>query len=126
MGDGAFPRHPGCQRGHFVERDAGVIADAALRRAERDVVLHAVAGEDFDLAVVHLNRTRHGDLSLGVREDLPDAGLEVEDAGGAIELLEHRREDRTVGSRHGAPRGLVETRQRTVTPFGESSMPRRR
>ena len=63
--DGALPGHPRGQRGHFVERDAGVIADAALGRAERDVVLHAIAGEDLDLAVVHLHRTRHDDLPLG-------------------------------------------------------------
>ena len=72
--DGALPRHPRRQRRHFVERDVGVIADAALGRAERDVVLHAVAGEDLDLAVVHLHRARHDDLPLGVGEDLPDAG----------------------------------------------------
>ena len=92
--DGALPRHPRGERGHFVERHVGVIADAALRRAERDVVLHAVAGEDLDLAVVHLDRARHDDLPLGVGEDLPDAGIEAEDARGAVELLEHRVEDR--------------------------------
>ena len=63
---------------------------------ERDVVLHAIAGEDLDLAVVHLHGTRDDDLPLGMREDLPDAGIEVEDAGGAVELLEHRAEDGAV------------------------------
>ena len=90
--DGALPRHPGGERRHLVERDARVIADAALGRAERDVVLDAIAGEDLDLAVVHLDRARHGDLPFGVREDLPDARLEVEDAGRSVELLEHRAE----------------------------------
>ena len=74
--DGALPRHPRGERRDLVERDVRVIADAALRRAERDVVLHAVAGEDFDLAVVHLDRARHGDLPLRVGEDFPDAGIE--------------------------------------------------
>ena len=94
--DGALPRHPGGQRRHLVERHAGVIADAALGRAERDVVLHAIAGEDLDLAVVHLHRTGHGDLPLGMRQDLPDARLEVEQAGRSVELLQHRPEDRSV------------------------------
>ena len=94
--DGALPGHPGRERGHFVEGDVGVVADAALCRTERDVVLHAIAGEDLDLAVVHLHRTRDGDLPLRMREDLPDAGLEVEHAGGDVELLEHRVEDAAV------------------------------
>ncbi len=100
--DRALPRHPRRERRHLVERDARVIADAALRRPERDVVLHAVAGEDLDLAVVHLHRARHGDLALGMREDLPDARLEVEKPGRAVELLQHRIEDRSVG-RHDPP-----------------------
>src|SRR5919197_846744 len=94
--DGALPRHPRRERRDFVEIHAGVIADAALRRTERDVVLHAVAGEDFDLAVVHLHRTRNDDLTFGTGEDLPDARFEGEESRGAVELLEHRAEDRTV------------------------------
>ena len=94
--DGALPRHPRRERRHFVERDVRVIADAALGRAERDVVLHAIAGEDLDLAVVHLHGAGHDDLALGLGEDLPDAGFEIENAGGDLELLEHRREQRTV------------------------------
>ena len=85
--DGALPGHPRRERRHFVERHAGVVADAAFGRAERDVVLHAVAGEDFDLAVVHLDRTGDDDLALGMGEDFPDAGLEVENARRAVELL---------------------------------------
>ena len=63
--DGALPGHPRRERGHLVERHVRVIADAALRRAERDVVLHAVAGEDLDLAVVHLDRARDVIWRLG-------------------------------------------------------------
>jgi len=70
-----------------------VIADAALRRAQCDVVLHTIAGEDLDLAVVHLHGTRNDDLPLGVREDLPDAGIELEDASRLVELLKHRGKD---------------------------------
>ena len=89
----AFPRHPGRQRRHLVERDVGVIADAALGRTERDVVLHAVAGEDLDLPVVHLHRARHGDLPLRVRQDFPDAGVEPQQPRRSVEFLEHRVEN---------------------------------
>ena len=37
---------------------------------------------------------------LGMREDLPDAGLEVEDAGRAVEFLEHIREESIRVRRH--------------------------
>src|SRR5262249_48108451 len=77
----------------FVERHAGVVADAALRGTERDVVLDAVAGEHFDLAVVHLHGAGHGDLAFGMRQDFPDARVEAEDARGPVELLKHRIEN---------------------------------
>ncbi len=50
---------------------AGVVADAALRRAARDVVGDAPAGEDLDRAVVHRGRDRHLDRLLALTED-PD------------------------------------------------------
>ena len=103
VGDGAFPRHPGGQRRHLVKRDAGVVPDAALGGAKRDVVLHAKAGEHFDLAVVHLYRARHDDLPLGAGEDFPDARLEAEDPGCSIEFLQHLVEDGR--RRHSAPGG---------------------
>jgi len=68
---------------------AGVIANAALRRAERHVVLNAIAGKDLDLAVVHLDRARDDDLALGMREHPPETGLEIQNARGPLELPEH-------------------------------------
>ena len=59
----AFPGHPGGQRAHFVQRHVGREADAALGRAARDGVLHAIAGEDFQPAVVQLHRDVDGDLA---------------------------------------------------------------
>ena len=53
--DRAFPGHPGGQRAHFVERHVGREADAALGRAAGDGVLHAIAGEHFDAAVIELH-----------------------------------------------------------------------
>src|SRR5215472_7067184 len=96
MGDGAFRGHPGGERRHLVERDAGMIANASLGWTEGDVVLHAVAGEDDDLAVVHLDRTRHGDLPLGAGEDSPDASFEADEPRGLLELLQHRIEESAV------------------------------
>ena len=67
-----------------------------LAGPERDVVLHAVAGEHLDLAVVHLDGARDDDLALGMRQHLPDAGLEIENAGRAFEFLEHAGEQSAV------------------------------
>jgi hypothetical protein len=96
VGHRTLPRHPRGECRHLVERHIRVIANAALRWTERDVVLDAIPREYLDLAVVHLHRTGHDDLSFGVSQDAPDAGIEFEDAGGAIELLEHRPEDAAV------------------------------
>ena len=46
--DGALPRHPHRQGFHLVEGDVLVIAQAALGGTTGDVVLDAIAGEDFD------------------------------------------------------------------------------
>src|SRR5687767_7743063 len=118
MRDGALPRHPCGERGHFVERDTGVIPDAPLGWTERDVVLDAVAGEDFDLAVVHLDRTRHRDLAFRMGEDFPDARIEPEQAGGDVEFLEHRVEY-GAGSFHVSPVKLL------VKPTGQGTVPSR-
>jgi hypothetical protein len=63
--DGRLPGHELGQRANLVEVDLGVVADAALVRTARAVVLHAVAREDVDLAVSE--RHRHLHLNLAVR-----------------------------------------------------------
>ena len=83
--DGAFPGHPGCEGADFVERDVGAVADAALAGAAGDGVLDAVAGEDFDAAVIHGDGDVDDDFAGGVAEDLPDASVEVETAGSFVE-----------------------------------------
>ena len=60
----ALPRHPGGQGLHLVERHLGVVADAALGRAARDVVLDAEALEDLHRAVVHQGGDRDDELAL--------------------------------------------------------------
>src|SRR5262245_49300790 len=79
-----------------------MIANASFGRSQRDVVLHAKAGEDLDFAVVHLHRTRDRDLSLRMGENFPDSWLEIENSGGAIELLQHGVEDRSVRCHSGS------------------------
>ena len=53
--DGGLPGHQGGQAGRFVHIDLGVIAEPALHGAARAVVLHAVAGEGGQLAVIALD-----------------------------------------------------------------------
>ena len=72
--DGALPGHPHGQGLDLVERHVRVVADAALGRAAAQVVLDAVAGEDLDAAVVHLDREVDGQLALGLAQDLAQAG----------------------------------------------------
>src|SRR6202789_3324537 len=83
--DGALPGHPGGEGADFVERDVGRVADAAFGGAARDGVLDAIAGEDFDAAVVHGDGDVDDDLAGGVAQDFPDAGFEVESSGGLVE-----------------------------------------
>ena len=126
---GALPGHPGGERRDFVEADVGMVANPTLGRPERDVVLHAIPREDFDLAVVHLNRTRDDDLALGVREDLPDTGVEPQQSRRSIELLEHGVEDAAAafhglsldcGHRRQAGPPKTQTDQGTLIETGKS------
>ena len=83
--DGALPGHPGGECADFVEGDVGGVADAALCGAAGDRVLDAVAGEDFDGAVIHSDGDMNDDFAGGVAEDLPNALIEVEFLCGEVE-----------------------------------------
>ena len=61
--DGALPGHPGGEGADFVESDVGRVTDAAFGGASSDGVLHAVAGEDFDRAVIHADGDVNDDLA---------------------------------------------------------------
>ncbi len=65
----ALPRHPHRERLHLVERDVRVVADAALRRAARDVVRDAPPREGAHRAVVHRRRDRDLDRLLALAEN---------------------------------------------------------
>ena len=82
---GALPGHPTGQRADFVERDVGRVADSAFARAARDGVLHAVAGEDFDAAVVHHDRDVDDQFAGGLAQHLPHAFVEVQLVRGEVE-----------------------------------------
>jgi hypothetical protein len=84
--DGAFPGHPHRQGLDLVEVDVLVVPDAALRGAARKIVLDAVAGEDLDLAVVHLHREVDYEGSLRFPQHLAQAGRKLQAFGRQIEL----------------------------------------
>ena len=56
IGYRAFPGHPGCQGADRVQGLGRVETDAAFIRAAGVVMLHAVAIEDPDRAIVHTDR----------------------------------------------------------------------
>jgi hypothetical protein len=64
-----------------------VVADAALRRAARDVVRDAEALEGRDGAVVHPRRDGDGHGLLALREDADQVWVDVERLTDATELL---------------------------------------
>src|SRR6266436_3304223 len=83
---GGLPSPPSRERLHFIERNVGVIADAPLARAARNVVLHTVAGKHLYLAVVHLGRQGNFQNALGRAQNLPQAGIELQEFGRHVEL----------------------------------------
>jgi hypothetical protein len=80
--------HPGRQRHHFFQRDVGVEAHATLARAAAHVVLHAVALEVGDGAVVHLDRHVDDQRALGALECFDPAGQRAEVGHHAVDLRE--------------------------------------
>ena len=63
-----------------------VVADAALGWAAAEVVLDAVAREDLDAAVVHVDREVNGELATGLAQDAAHPFVKVELLGGKVEL----------------------------------------
>ena len=75
---GRLPGHPGGEGFHFIECDAGVIAQPALGRTARHVVLHAESGEDFHLVVIHFHRDRNFHDALRCAQNLAQARIELQ------------------------------------------------
>ena len=84
--DRALPGHPHREGLDLVERDVLVVADAALGRAAAEVVLDAIAGEDLDGAVVHVDREMDGELAARLAQDEAHAGIQAEALGREVEL----------------------------------------
>ena len=83
---GSLPGHTCRQSFHFIERDVGMKTDSACARTARNVVLHAVTGEDFHLAVVHFGGNGDFQNAFGRAQNLAQAGIEFQKFRGHIEL----------------------------------------
>ena len=92
---------------------AGVVADAALRRAARDAVRDAPAGEDAHAAVVHRRRDRDLDRLLARAEDLDEVVVDAERVGHVLQLLLGHLQGRGA---HPAPWILKVARDRVGLP----------
>ena len=73
-----LPRHPGGQRFHFIQRDVRVIAQPALGRAARHIVLHAESGEDLHLAVSSFTGIGNFHDALRRAQNLAQARIELQ------------------------------------------------
>ena len=82
---GALPGHPTGQGAHFVERDVGSIPNAALARAARDRMLHAKAGENFEMPVIHLDGNVDRELAVGIAQNAPQSLVKIQFLGSQIE-----------------------------------------
>ena len=83
----ALPRHPHRERLDLVERDVRVVADAALRRAPRDVVRDPEALERANGAVVEGGRDRDLDGLLALLQHVDEPLVDPECVGDLVELL---------------------------------------
>src|SRR5579875_3336709 len=83
---GTLPCHPKGERRHFVERDAGMETDPALRGTAHEVVLDAVPGVDFELARIALKRDRDDDLTRRMRQDGARPRIKIEDLRRLVEV----------------------------------------
>src|SRR6266513_264717 len=60
--DRALPGHPSGQRAHFVKRNVGGETNPAFSRPAHVRMQHTVAGENFQLPVVHAHRNVQRDF----------------------------------------------------------------
>jgi len=82
---GALERHEHSQGAHFVNVHVGVVADAAFGRPARRRVLHAVALEGHDAAIVADNGQGDRHLDLGLAHDGGDALVKLQALKGCVE-----------------------------------------
>jgi len=84
----ALPGHHGRQGLDLVEVDIRMIADATLAGATHRRVLHAIALEDLDRAVIHLDRDGHGQFALGLTQDGVETRIQVQPCRDIVEGAE--------------------------------------
>ena len=110
----ALPGHPHRKRGALAEIDAGVVANAALRRPEHGRVLHAVGRERRVRAVVHPHREGQDQRALGSTQALRDHVRDFGQLEGVLELCRGLLEERRVPLERGCRvRDLGHGRERT-------------
>src|SRR5579875_744005 len=75
---GTLPGHPGGEGTYFIEGNVGRETNAAFSGAAGDGVLHAIASEHFDAAVIERDRNIYGEFHGGQPQHLADAIIEFE------------------------------------------------
>ena len=91
----AFPAHPDRQRRHLADIDAGREAGAALGGPEREMMLHAIAFEHRDRAVVAVDRTGDGERPLRQQQPVALVDGDRKMIGDHGELVDRHVEHRT-------------------------------
>ena len=81
----AFPGHPAGQRAHFIERHVRSESNASLARPSHDGMMHAIADEHFQVAVIQHHRDVDRDFAVGITQDSIQALVEVELLGSRFE-----------------------------------------
>ena len=111
-----LPRHQCRQRANLVEVHPLVVADAALERPARPVVLHPITREHVDPGVAEPDRDLHLDLPVSgpyhgahVLGDPEAIGRDIEVVGDGVEARRFRGSG--VRSAVGNPRRLVRMRK---------------
>ncbi len=85
-GERAFPAHPHRQRGDLAKGHVGMIPQSAFGGTEREMMLHPVAGEDLDGAVVQVDGQRDDQGAFGIFEPLAMALGNLQMVGHEVKL----------------------------------------
>ncbi len=99
----AFPAHPDRQCSDLADIDRRREPGAALGRAEGEVMLHAIALEYRDRAVVAMDRTRDGDRPFRQQNAVALVHRNRQMIGNDAELVHRHVENRTGIDGHRAP-----------------------
>ena len=100
----AFPAHPDRKRGDLADVDGGRKPRTALGRTQGEVMLHPIAFEHRDRAVVAMDRTGHGDGPLRHQEAVALVHRDFEMIGDDAELVHRHVEHRTgINGHHSLP-----------------------